>query len=58
MLDSLEDAKYNLEGGNLEAAKSAVDQGISLVKERQKLSCLPINLSTAGKPCKNICSTN
>ena len=40
MLDSMEDAKYNLESGNLEAAKSAVDQGITLVKERQKLILL------------------
>ena len=40
VLDSMEDVKYNLEGGNLEAAKSAVDQGISLVKERQKLILL------------------
>ena len=38
--DSMEDPKYNLEGGNLEAAKSAVDQGITLVKERQKLILL------------------
>ena len=40
VLDAMEDAKYNLEGGNLGAAKSAVDQGISLVKERQKLILL------------------
>ena len=40
VLDAMEDAKYNLEGGNLEAAKSAVDQGISLVKEREKLILL------------------
>ena len=40
VLDAMEDAKYNLEGGNLEAEKSVVDQGISLVKERQKLILL------------------
>ena len=40
VLDAMKDAKYNLEGGNLEAPKSAVDQGISLVKERQKLILL------------------
>ena len=40
VLDSMEDAKYNLESGNLEAAKSAVDQGITLAKERQKLILL------------------
>ena len=40
VLGAMEDAKYNLEGGNLEAAKSAVDQGISLVKERHKLILL------------------
>ena len=40
VLDTLEDAKYNLESNNLEAAKTAVDQGISLVKERQKLILL------------------
>ena len=38
--DTLEDAKYNLENNNLEAAKTAVDQGITLVKERQKLILL------------------
>ena len=40
VLDSMEDAKYNLEGGNLEAANSAVDQCITQVKERQKLILL------------------
>jgi len=40
VLDTLEDAKYNLESNNLEAAKTAVDQGITLVKERQKLILL------------------
>ena len=40
VLDAMEEAKYNLEGGDFEAAKSAVDQGISLVKERQKLILL------------------
>ena len=36
----MKDAKHNLEGGHLEAPKSAIDQGISLVKERQKLILL------------------
>ena len=40
VLDTLEDAKYNLESENLEAAKSSVDQGISLLQERQKLILL------------------
>ena len=37
--DTLEDAKYNLASENLEAAKSSVDQGISLF-ERQNLILL------------------
>ena len=40
VLDAMKDAKHNLEGGNLEAPKSAIDQGVSLVKERQKLILL------------------
>ena len=39
VLDTLEDARYNLESSNLGAAKIAVDQGITLVK-RQKLILL------------------
>ena len=55
----MRNTKYNLEGGNLEAAKSAVDQGITLVKDRQKLILLADkNLSMAGKLCRNICSMN
>ena len=34
--DTPEDAKYNLESGNLEAAKTAVDHCFNLVKEREK----------------------
>ena len=33
-------ANYNLESNNFAAAKTAIDQGISLVKERQKLILL------------------
>ena len=40
VLDTLEDAKYNLESENLEAAKSSLDLGISLVKERQKVNLI------------------
>ena len=40
VLDVLEDANCNLASNNLEAAKSSIDQGITLVKERQKLISL------------------
>ena len=40
ILESLEDVSFNLESSNVEAAKASVDQGIKLVKDRQKLILL------------------